>query len=503
MNQMDLSYRAKRVLADPTLGVLYGLVILIYQVFYGIVPSRIAIQSSMLSLFSPFLAVIGFGLLLASLFADPGRFKRREMRISWLLILVLLLSTVINRDRGMKDNIRTIIWQANLLLFVFSSWVKLGERYSERPENGGFPEFACRAVRYTVCFLLMILSIAAVWSLTQYFRLSYRDILTQKDRYHFGLYEGRLYGIFTTPYNAALVNTFAVTASLFCIPSFGGKKRGFLIVSCILSATMIVLSGTRCVMLGILVAVFIVATMILMGRASAAAMGKRRFLAGMLAVLLALCVTAGVYLVQLGYGRALQSASASLNAQNVEGMRNADQSARNSLIRKDMSGNISSNRFAIWADYIHVLLDRPEKLILGYSPCGYMAYIREHYRDLFIVQYFREKYAMYYFEKHEVYATHNSVLAVLISTGFAGLGLLAALAVKMLKQICLYYRQGRFRALDYCVFAMLITAVTAMMFETDVFYQCNITSVLFWMTTGFMRGRYRTDGQRSPVEGLR
>ena len=266
---------------------------------------------------------------------------------------------------------------------------------------------------------------------------------------------------------------------------------------------MIVLSGTRCVLLGILVAVFIVATMMLMGRAPAAAMGKRRVWAGMLAVLLALCVTAGVYLVQLGYGRALQSASASLNAQSVEDMRNADQSARNSLIRKDMSGNISSNRFAIWADYIHVLLDRPEKLILGYSPCGYMPYIREHYRDLFIVQYFREKYAMYYFKKHEVYATHNSVLAVLISTGFAGLGLLAALAVKMLKQICLYYRQGRFRALDYCVFAMLITAVTAMMFETDVFYQCNITSVLFWMTTGFMRGRYRTDGQRSPVEGLR
>ena len=102
-----------------------------------------------------------------------------------------------------------------------------------------------------------------------------------------------------------------------------------------------------------------------------------------------------------------------------------------------------------------------------------------------------------------MYAAHNTVLTVLISTGVAGLALVTALASKTLKQIFLHYRKGKFRALDYCVFAMLITAVTAMMFEADVFYQCNITSVLFWMTTGFMRGRYRTDGQRPPVEGLR
>ncbi|MBQ6321764.1 MAG: hypothetical protein IJI24_02730, partial [Lachnospiraceae bacterium] len=76
----------------------------------------------------------------------------------------------------------------------------------------------------------------------------------------------------------------------------------------------------------------------------------------------------------------------------------------------------------------------------------------------------------------------------------AGLALVTALASKTLKQIFLHYRKGKFRALDYCIFAMLITAATAMMFESDVFYQCNTSSVLLWMMTGFLHGQYHTDG---------
>ena len=494
MNQKDLLHSTKRFLTDPALGILYGLVTLIYQIFYGIVPTRILIQSSILSRVSPALAVIGFGLLLINLLADPDRFKQKEMQIPWLLILVLLLTTAANHDRGLKENVSTIIWQADLLLLVFSSWMKLGEQYSGYDVKDFSFNYSCRVIRSALFLLLIILDIAAVWSLVQYFRLYYREILTPRDQYHFGLYEGRLFGVFTTPYSAALIYTYAMTASLFCILSPGVKRKAFPIVSCILSATMIVLTGTRSVLLGILLAVFIVAAMILTEKELAAASGKRRFLTGIVAVFLALNISVGVYLIQMGYGRALQSTSALLNGVSSESIQNEDNPAGNKLMRKDMSGNISSNRFGIWADYIHVLLDRPEKLILGYSPCGYMGYIHDHYPDLFIVQYFKEKYAFFYSLKHDVYATHNTVLTVLISTGVAGLALVTALASKTLKQIFLHYRKGKFRALDYCIFAMLITAVTAMMFESDVFYQCNTSSVLFWMMTGFLHGQYHTDG---------
>lgn len=502
MNQKDLLNSTKRFLTDPTLGILYGLITLIYQILYGLVPTRIAIQSSILSGFSPFLAVIGFGLLFMSLLTDPNRFKQKEMRISWLLILVLLLSTVVNHERGMKENIKTIIWQANLLLLVFSSWVKLGEKYSGNSEKGYFPEFACQAVRYTIRFLLVILGIAVIWSLALYFQLSYREILTYKDHYHFGLYEGRLFGVFTTPYNAALIYTYVMTASLFCILSPGVKRKAFPIVSCILSATMIVLTGTRSVLLGILLAVFIVAAMILTEKEPAAASGNRVFLARILAVFLALSMSVGVYLIQMGYGRALQQTAELLNGSSAEEMQSEDNLNGSNLKRKDQSNNIASNRFGIWEDYIHVLLDRPEKLILGYSPCGYMGYIDDNYPDLFIVQYYREKYSFYYLQNHDVYAAHNSVLTILISTGLAGLALLVALAVKTLKQIFVYYRRGKFRALDYCFLAMLITTATAMMFESDVFYQCNTSSVVFWMMIGFLSGRYKTDEQRAALGGL-
>ena len=499
MNQRNLLYSMKCFLSEPTLGVLYGLVILIYQIFYGIVPARIAIQNSFLSGFSPSLAVIGFVLLFMSLLADPDRFRQREMRISWLLILVLVLSTVVNHERGMRENIKTIIWQVNLMLLVFSSWVKLGERYSENSEKGFGYDFSCKTVRYTVCLLLLILDIAVVCSLVQFFRLSCSEILTHDTLFHFGLYEGRLYGVFTTPYSAALVNVYAMMASLFYMLSSPKKCKGFLIVSCILSATMIVLSGTRTVLLGILLSVFIVTIMIQIGRASAAINVKRRFLTTIFAVFLALNISAGVYLFQMGYGRVLQGTAAFLNGLSDETMENMD-----NLMRDDMSENISSNRFGIWKDYIHVLLDRPEKLILGYSPCGYMGYIDDNYPDLFIVQYFREQYPINYFINHEVYAPHNAILAVLISSGITGLGLLTALAVIILRLIILHYRRGRFRTLDYCILGMLITTVTGMMFESDVFYYCNTTSAAFWMMIGFMYSsvsyhgkRFRTDGRHS------
>ena len=490
-------------MVNPIVGILYGFVTLTYQIVFMIVPLRITIQNSMLSWVSPALAIIGFVLMLLSMFGDFKRYRQKEMRIPWLLILVLLLSTIANYDRGMKENVRTIIWQANLLLFVFSSYIQMGKISLNNDKHSGFSGWISGAVRRTVFFLLLIIDIAAAGSLFQYFQLYYKELVTTDDVYHLGLFEGRLFGVFSTPYSAALIHGYAAVIGLFYVVFLRRGMLLFAIVSCLLSATMVILSGTRSVMLGILLSIAVVAAMILIQRNYETRGNKKGFLRATRAILFAFCLSSGVYFVQLGYGKTIQLAAAWMNGLNGESNHNSyalnqEWLIQNNIARKDNSGNIASNRFGIWQDYVYILTDRPEKLLLGYSPCGYMEYINNHYPDLFIVQYFKRKYPFYY-RKHAIYDPHNSILNVLISTGLSGLFLVGTFAVGSVKQIAERFRFGTLESLDYCLLVMLITSVTAMMFESDVFYQCNTTSVAFWMMMGIMHGRYQTGKDRYHV----
>ena len=487
---MKMFQRVKKGLTNPNIGIFYGLITLVYQTLYLIVPARIVIQNSVLSWLSSALAIIGFVLTVLNVFVNLDRYKQKDMRLPWLLLLALFLSTITNYDRVLRANINTIIWQANLLLFVFPSCIQIGKRYSEKHQDNIV--LTCESViQFTLLLLLMIIDIAAVWSLIQYFQIYYREILTNDELLQMGLYEGRLIGVFVTPYQAALINTYAVSASVFYIMSLEGKGKLFFLVSCFLSVTMIVLSGTRSVMLGILLSVAVLTAMILVKRTNGRAGKKIKLHKKVLAVLLASMLSVGVYLAQAGYFKMLQEVAIVLN-EDGGAISSSD------IARKDKSGNISSNRFEIWRDYAHVLIDRPEKLILGYSQCGYMEYIRNCYPNLFIVQYFKEKYPLKYEKKNEVYNPHNTALNVLVSTGLVGLFLVAIFAVNIFKIILELYRIGKLRMLEYLAIVILITTVAALMFETDVFYQCSFTSVVFWMMTGFLSGRYAMDVQAVP-----
>ena len=487
---MQLFQHAKDFLTDPLSGIIYGLITLVYMLLIIIVPTRIIIQNSILTWFSPVLAVIGFMFVLLNIFMNIDQYKQKEMRIPCLLILVLFLSTIVNYDRGLIANINTIIWQANLLLFVFPSCIQMGKRTAEKHQDNMVLTCAS-VVQYTLFLVLMIIDIAVVWSLIQYFQLYYREILTDVEFFRMGLYEGRLIGVFVTPYLAALINSYAVSASVFYIMSSKRKGKLFFLVSCFLSTTMIVLSGTRSVMLGILLSIAVIMAMILVKRTNGRAGEKIKLHKKVLAVLLASMLSAGVYLAQAGYFKMLQEAAIVLNA-------DGGAISSSDIARKDKSGNISSNRFEIWRDYAHVLIDRPEKLILGYSQCGYMEYIRNYYPNLFIVQYFKEKYPLKYEKKNEVYDPHNTALNVLVSTGLIGLSFVIIFAVTLYRIILMRYRQGKLRMLDYFLITILITTATALMFETDVFYQCSFTSIVFWMMTGFLSGRYAMDVQAVP-----
>jgi len=491
MKIKEMVVKARNLLADPVTGLVFGLLVLLYKVIYTIVPVRAFIQNSGLSFISSAQAVIGFVLLLLVLFVKPDRLLRKEMIIPWILLLALFLSTITNVGKNLEGNIRTIVWQADLMLLIYSSYIYLGEVSSENVNKIQEHKIAYPILKYGTYILLTILNVAFLVSLFYFFRLYYGEVITEMDFSYQGLYEGRLYGVFTTPYHVALISSLSAITFLFFILNSSGIKKAIFVISFIMAASVAVLSDTRAVWLGVYVASTIVIAMILLEKSY----WNKNIQRKILAVILALLFTVGLYMFRTVYHRSLNNLALIANKTDMVAS-TAGSDLNNSeanLNRPDANGNISSNRIWIWQDYIHVLLDRPDKLIFGYSPREYMEYINTNYEDLYIVQYYRYKYSFYYIRQHDVYAAHNSILTVLISTGIAGLLPLILLAYKTLKQAFEHYHSGNFKTSDYCVFFALITIVTGMMFESDVFYQVNTTSVIFWMLLGYFHGHMHTD----------
>lgn len=486
----DSVYRKSlKSLTDPAAAVFFGLAVLVFQCIYIIVPLRMTISNGYISWISPALAVSGIVILATSVIADPKRYMCKELIVPWLFVLVLIASSVVNYDRGLIENIKTIIWQADLMLLIFPSFIRLGK---ESVEDSS-PKYMA-AVSYAAIIVMMIWDTAVVVSLIQFFQMSDYTVIAENGWiYHQGFDGGRLFGIITAPYKASILS-FYVSVAAVCIAAYcrnNMKLKVFCIASAFLSITMIVLTGTRSVMLGILFSCAVIVIVVILKNQRVCRHIRSSFFRVVIAVIIALIVSAGVFLLQEGYGKALRNVNYILN-ESKEGSHVTidvdDNTARNSLERTDVSGDISNNRFAIWKDYIHVFMGRPSKMMFGYSPCGYMEYIDKNYPDLYIVSYVKWKYPLMYKTKHEVYATHNSVITVLISTGFAGLALLIALIVQSLKHITGYYFRRRPGIEDYCMLAVLLTTAVALMFESDIFYQCSATSVVFWMVLGAVFG---------------
>ena len=208
----------------------------------------------------------------------------------------------------------------------------------------------------------------------------------------------------------------------------------------------------------------------------------------LVSVLVAIAVTLFIGLMLLEYGNALKNSARMINREKVQII---EQNSGYDLLEKsDVNReNISNNRFYIWYDYMQIFAEEPRIMLLGYSPCGFMEYISANYPDRYIVKYYHDNKPYEYYCRHEIYDPHNTPILVLISTGLVGLILLLVLVFYTLKRIFVYYRAGRFRVADYCALAVLITTFTAIMFESDIFYLCNTTSLVFWMTLGFVLGR--------------
>lgn len=150
----------------------------------------------------------------------------------------------------------------------------------------------------------------------------------------------------------------------------------------------------------------------------------------------------------------------------------------------------SNGRIGIWTSYLDVLTDSPKNMIFGLSPGYYMPviYDRYHGTDLYIVDFIEQNYPNM-IANGLIYDVHNGYLSILVQAGLLGLILIAIFFLRLGGDALRAYscdEKENFELL--LIIALVAVVMTAVFFDSDLFFRTTSTSVLFWMICGFAAG---------------
>lgn len=171
-----------------------------------------------------------------------------------------------------------------------------------------------------------------------------------------------------------------------------------------------------------------------------------------------------------------KSNSSSISAQNTVEQKETEQKSL-ALVKRgySMKGDISNQRFQLWASAIEVGLSRPWT---GISFYGIVPYAEKNFPDTYIVN-----------NDHWVYSTmDNELMNIFVAQGFPGLLIVICLIVSVLKNIFCNIRKVKeeeWMGMTTILTSVIILAVSAM-FQSTMFYQNAANAIIFWMFLGYL-----------------
>ncbi len=481
-----------------TLIVGYCFIVLIYQVLYLLVPFRQLIQFLHLDFISSGLAVLGLFAFAWDVIIDRVFLKTRFSYFLFALIGIMVISSLLTIQYGVVDNVKNIIWQSVQMLVIFPLYKRI-------------PSNRCSSLHYTLYWTFTAVFIPAnLISLYQFFfNIGYTVSFTKGDSRQ-GLLEGRLYGVYSSPhFISVILLCLAITSIFFLLKT---KKAWLKIIYALLAfshVTQVVLSSTRSVIVGMACAVAFTA-FVYFYKYATIRYNKTAFVRTVISVIGALCslvLVVGIFSLVKGMGTSAlrsftqlrqetvlnqDSGSNSIESVETEDTSNTIVSTTptfsESLVERDdtKKDDISNNRFKIWSDHLTVVVETPLSLLFGNSPGNYMAHIKSSFPNLYIVQYIKENYPLMY-ENDLIYDVHNAYLGAFATTGLLGVLFLLAFLICGLVKILrfVFKRRGIARETLYLL-CMLVFILVSSFFDSDLFFKCTSTSVLFWLLCGML-----------------
>ncbi len=463
------------------ISVIYLFVVLTYQLLYLIVPFRQMIVALHLSFVSPLLAVIGFGIFLWDFLIDRNLFK--EKPYSWLLIgiiAVMCLSTLLNFRNGLTSNAKAIVWQIAQLLVIFP----IGRRLDLSSLKKSLTAWIF--VMSAVFNIANIISLVQMYALIGYTAEYDGGILRQ------GFVQGRLFGVYgSTHFASVFMLMLAAVAVILAVKAVRKLSRAYFIITAVLAFLYMVASGTRAVMVGLACAVFITVLFIVYNYFSYKKRISKLLKAALCVVLSLVAASASYFAVDLS-DDAMKSVIYLYASTD-----STDEELELELERADVdSENISNHRFEIWGNYFSVMTEDPVNIVLGMTPGSYMSSIKAEHDDLFIVKYIKENYPFMY-EQDLIYDTHNAYVGAFVMAGAIGVILLLIFIVLGFLRTVRYFRTHEKPSLAvYLLLGIIVVMLAASFFESDLFFRCTSTSIIFWMSVGMLIKHTPDDGKR-------
>ena len=519
--------KIKKAINRVTIG--YVIVALIYQIVWLIAPIRAFLFDSGLDIFSSGLAMLGFALLVWDLITDRVFWQSKTARLLVLVIAVLCLSSLVNYNYGISKNAKVLIWQMVQMLVMFPLCYRI------REELHGVFLSAVHAISSAVIIPAVLVS------LYQFCYLIFYNIDIDGSATRQGFQGGRLFGVFASIYFACLF------CAMLCIVSvyLARKTKNTLLrvlysVESIICLIYIILSDTRSVQVGLITVIFVAVFVIAKGsRRISDRISNKLLKSGLCVILACLAVVCSMGVYNFG-SKALKKipqylASADRitdtspdgdqgggKAPTTEKDPSADTDPDKNpsvdpddkeyveddmidsmLDRTDTTlDNISNGRFEIWHDYITVTLSNVKAILFGYGPGSYMDAIRENYPDAFIVGKIKEYYPAMY-DRGLIYDTHNAYLSVFVTAGVIGVLAMGVFllygAVKMFRYLlCTSRPSGAVLTLSM----ILIMILVAVFFDSDMFFKCTDTSMIFWIASGFLLVRIDGEMKKNKTEDI-
>jgi hypothetical protein len=461
--------------------ILYVAAVLVFQTILQISPLVSLLTKTPFYSMQTYLGILGGGLILLDLVTTKRLWQGKFSILLYGIVLLAALASVRTMDYGLKENIFKLCWSAIYFALVYSC--------------------AYRFDRATLikCAKVLFFALLAVWfiaccvSLYQYAaQIAYRYVVNPlgKDASttRQGFYDSRLFGIFYTLNHAAYISLlFLIGCVFYFIKSPHRSVRIALVLICLCLGSHILLSGSRSTRIS-LIAVAAVGTWLLVRRRMQGKGFKQRALPLALAVVMAVVAIGGTagwkaalrhvpYLAQETIYW-LDGGTANPNHEKVD-----KEEIDEMLDREELEADSSNGRLSIWMDYLRLF---GEVGPIGLSPGNYMAHIKEHNPDLYIVDYIKQEYPDKY-DSGIIYHTHNGYLLVYVATGWIGTALLIAFIALCVNRLVRTLRQKRQVSLLFigCMLYAAACAISAV-FDEGLFFQNHLHTTLFWFALGVL-----------------
>lgn len=403
----------------------------------------------------------------------PDLLEKKRIKIEYLLIvfmLVLVITTFVNRSYAFTDNLKLIIWQGMFFFCVFEIGRDNDKRVFKIFEN----------------VLLIIWTILVIIAFYLFFaRVSFS---TPVESLYYGMrigfFENRLYGVFVEPNYACTVSIVCIFFAIRNVISTQIKWKKVLYIFVIfLQFSYVALSGSRSGVIQLSAAIFFGVFFLYLYSASNS---SRKMLAKVsVAILLSLICSAisvgGISLFKTGYAQLANNIQIStpfiVDGIEKETSKEIPDDVELTTERPDVAENkdISNSRFKLWSSAVDLMKLNP---LFGTSPRGFADVAKTRIPKTYIAK--------------TAQSPHSFFFYLLAATGISGtIVFMVFLISKMVKSIRVLFRMN---IKDYFQFLIdnqivLVILVSGLLI-TEVVLTRRFGTFVFWLYLGKLQSQF-------------